>query len=204
MPHDALSTLRRIWWIPLVALACSLLVSFVLTRGQRPVYRGTASVVVTPNSELMQNVRDEIDALDTLDRRSVIATFARLAKKRQVVRLAAERAGVSSSGYSVRSLVPANTNIIEIHVEGPEGATAAKLANAVAEVASEEATVLYRTFLMRPLDEATEQRRPVRPDLQRNLLAAAAVGLAAGLFLAVLVDAAFRLLRRGEGGAAAT
>jgi capsular polysaccharide biosynthesis protein len=183
-----LSLLRRTWWLTALVVAIALVVATILTRRATPVYRSTATVVVVPNGAVVTTPRDVIDSLDTLDRRSVVATLARVAYSQPIVREAAERAGLppeAARRCRVRSIVLPNTNIVDIDVTGPEPEACARLANAVADRASSEAMLLYQPFRMRLLDEATPGRRPISPDLRRNLIVAGALGALAGLLVAL-------------------
>jgi uncharacterized protein involved in exopolysaccharide biosynthesis len=194
-PPHPLAVLRRTWWVALLVLLLSLATAHVLTRRTTPVYRAASTVVVIPNGAVVTSVREIIDSLDTLDRRTVVATLARLAHSQPVVAAAAEKAGMPrevSRQHRVRTIVLPNTNIIDIEVTGPDPEACATLANGVAQSASSEAIQLYQTFRMRLLDEAVPSRRPIRPDVQRNLTVAAVLGALGGLALAAAIEWARR------------
>jgi capsular polysaccharide biosynthesis protein len=203
---DSISTraLARRWWLVPIVLAVSLATAWTLTARQRPTYRATTAVVVIPNGVVVEAVRDFIDGLANLDRRSVVATLARVTHSTDIVDRAAERITLSSSDRSrcvVRSIVLPNTNIIEIEVEGPSPEGCANLANAIASVAASETVDLYRIYRMKVLDVAVPSRRPVSPDLQRNLLVAAILGLVGGLLLGAAVDWTLRAMAKDRGAA---
>lgn len=186
-----LAILRRTWWIPTLALAASLGAAFGLTWSQAPTYRGSATVVVVPNIRIVESVRDRLDSLDTLDRRSVVATLARIARSRVVLDDATEASGLTpedARACRIRTIVLPNTNIIEIEVDGPKADHCASLANALCQAASSQAIDIYQVFRLRTLDDAIPNWRPVAPDLRQNLTVAGVLGLLAGLFVAVAVD----------------
>lgn len=180
--HDSLFALRARWWLPLVAAAASMLAAWAATSRQTPLYRATASLVVTPTSAINEP-SDIVRSLETLDRRSVIATFARIPGSASARAAVAAKLGLQPAlpGWRVEGSVLPNTNIIRIDAEGPEPARAAEVANASAEVTANEARSLYRIFTMRWLSTASVPSRPAEPDLRRNLLVAAAVGLLLGV-----------------------
>lgn len=180
------AALRSRWWLPLLAAAAAMAASWAATARQTPVYRATASLVVAPTSAIDQPA-DIVRSLETLDRRSVIATFARIPGSATAKAAVAARLGLPPGlpGWRVEGSVLPNTNIIRIDAEGPEAARAAEIANIAAEVTSQDARSLYRIFTMRPLSGAAAPSRPAEPDLRRNLLVAAAVGLLLGLLGAI-------------------
>jgi capsular polysaccharide biosynthesis protein len=195
-------TLKRGWWIVLVVLAVSLAAGIVFTKRETRVYRAYTTLAVTPNHEV-KKVSEIIDSLDTLDRRSVIATFAKLPPTRETRESAARRLGAESGGfrgYAVNASVLPNTNIIKIVVEGPDPEKAADLANAVASVTKRKARSMYRIFKMTRIAKAVPSRRPIHPDPGRNVLVAGIIGLFLGLAAAFLVESFRRSAPGGAGG----
>lgn len=184
--------LIRGWWIVVLALVVALAVAWWLTGRERPVYSAEALVVVTPSSELETN--DELlDAIEALERRTVVATFARLPRAPETKHRAAERLGVDPKEiryYWVGASVVPSTNVIRIEVQGPDAERAAEVANAVSAATRREARRLYRIYSMREMAAAEAPRRPVRPDVRRNLAVAAVLGLFAGLAVAVGIELA--------------
>lgn len=184
--------LVRGWWIVLLALAVALAIAWWLTERETPVYSAEALLVVTPSSELDSN--DELlDAIEALERRTVVATFARLPRAPETKHRAAERMGVEPREiryYWVGASVVPSTNVIRIEVQGPDAERTAEVANAVSAATRREARRLYRIYSMREMASAEAPRRPVRPDLRRNLAVAAVLGLFAGLTVAVGIELA--------------
>jgi capsular polysaccharide biosynthesis protein len=99
----------------------------------------------------------------------------------------AKRLGLASTlpGWRVEGSVLPNTNMIRIDAEGPEAGRAAEVANVAAEITSHEARSLYRIFTMKWLSTASVPSRPSEPDLRRNLLVAAAIGMLLGVLGAI-------------------
>jgi len=181
---------RRRWWIALLTVLVALLASAVVTARQARVYRASTSLVVTP-SYRVDATGDILRSLETLERRSVIATFARIPPTRAARAAAAARLGrppSDLSGYRVDGSVLPSTNIIKIDVEGPDGNLAAELANALAAVTTQESRSLYRIFTLKVLVEAVPPSRPAHPDARRNAVVAAICGLLLGVAAVVISD----------------
>jgi capsular polysaccharide biosynthesis protein len=190
--------LVRGWWIVLLAVGVALAVAWWLTGREGRVYSAEAFMAVAPSSELETN--DELlDAIEALERRTVVATFARLPRSPQIKQRAAERLGVEPRelrAYWVGASVVPSTNLIRIEVQGPEPERAAAVANAVSAATRREARRLYRIYSLRDISAAEPPRRPIRPNPRRNLAVAAVLGIFAGLVIAVGVELARGAARR--------
>ena len=179
--REAAAALRARWWVVLLAVVVAVGVSAAATARQKPIYRASVTLVVAPTSSI-ESTGDILRSLETLERRSVIATFARIPGSPEARRMVAEKLGMASlDGWRIEGSVLPNTNIIKIDAEGPEAARAADVANLSAEATRQEARALYRIFTMRTLAQAVPPSRPAHPDTRRNLLVAAALGLLLGL-----------------------
>src|SRR5688572_29379710 len=175
------SALRSRWWLVLLAVAVALGASALATARQRPLYRASTSLVVAPTTDV-DTPADILRTLETLERRSIIATFARIPGSQEAQRAMAAQLGLPNlDGWRVEGSVLPNTNILRIDAEGPDAALVAQVANAAAEATRQEARALYRIFTMRNLAEATPPARAALPDWRRNLLVAAAIGLLLGV-----------------------
>ena len=179
------SILRR-WWVVLICVAGALLGAGFLTYRQVPVFEASASLVVTPNTEI-QEATDLIRSLETLERRTIVATFAKIPLAPETRSAAADLMDVDPRdirGYRIASSVQPYTNIVLITVSGPDRDRVAEVANAVAEATQESARSMYRIFSMKPLAGAVPAYRPVRPDPVRNYSVAATLGVLLGLICA--------------------
>lgn len=195
--------LRRHWWMILLAFAVGFGSTAFFTRMRAPAYRATTTLVIGPNENL-KTPREVVDSLNTLDRRSVVATFAKLPSSRTVRERAAAQLQLPEpqlAPYEVRTAVVPDTNVLEVSVEGPDPRTAAALADAVAQQTTLYTREFYDIYGMKVLDRAREPTEPVGPGLSRTLLVGAVLGLLIGVGAASLFD----YLRRpaGEAGAAA-
>ena len=184
--------LRRWWWVVVLLIVLAMVTAFVVTSRQESVYESSAMLIVAPSSETRE-AGDILRGLDTLERRTVIATFARIPPTLEVREAVALELGVEPkavSPYKIHGSVVPNTNIMRVSVEGPNPETAATIANAAAEITAAEARQLYRVYSMRILARATPRRTPTFPDPQRNLLVGGAVGLFLGIAAALVLDRA--------------
>lgn len=186
--------LARGWWIVVVVALLAAAVAWIASTRQSPVYKASATLVATPSSRV-EETDELIDAVETLERRSVVATFAKVPPALETRRRAARRMDVELDDlryYWIGATVLPNTNVIRIDVLGSDPDTAAEVANAVAAATRREGRSLYKIFTLRHLDEATPPRRPERPAPRRSAL----VGLALGVFFGLLTAFGLEALRR--------
>jgi uncharacterized protein involved in exopolysaccharide biosynthesis len=191
-----LRAVRRGWWVALLAAAATVLAAWLLASRERPVYRASASLVATPSSAV-EAPGDVLDAIDTLERRTLVATFSKIPAAPDTREDAARRLGVEPRDiryYWIGGSVLPNTNIVRIDVIGPDPQRAAEVANAVAAETRDEARSLYKVFTLRHLARAEAPDAPERPDPKR----AVAVGGVVGLFLGGLAALALEALRGGR------
>lgn len=184
---DYLGALRRNWILLLIVVAVALALTAIVTARQSPIYESSAQLVVAPTSATIDPA-DVVRALETLERRTVVATFARMAATEEIrtavtarLRIAPERA----RRYRTSGSVVPSTNIIRIDSRGPDAAEAAAIANGTAEVTARQAEALYRVYALRFLARATPPREPVYPDRRRNFLVGGIVALFAGVAAAL-------------------
>jgi len=184
---DYAGALRRNWIIVIVILAVTLVVTAIVTARQTPVYEASAQLVVAPTGGTT-NPADLVRALETLERRTVVATFARITSTDE------SRAAVAQSlnldpkrarAFRTHGSVVPNTNIIRIDTRGPDPKIAAAIANAAAARTATEAEALYRIYSLRFLTKATPPGAPAYPDRQRNFLAGGAIGIFLGIATAL-------------------
>ncbi len=176
------AAIREGWWIILAGIALALLLAAMLSRGQRPLYRTSTTLIVVPAPQTKET-GDILRSLETLERRTVVATFARIPSAPETRAEAAKRLSLDENalaGYRIEASVVPNTNIIRIDVEGSDGKTVADVANAAAAVTNTQARALYRIYTMEPLARALPSSRPIHPDSRRNYLVALALGAFAG------------------------
>ncbi|HUF17803.1 MAG TPA: Wzz/FepE/Etk N-terminal domain-containing protein [Thermoanaerobaculia bacterium] len=187
---DYRNALTRGWWMILLCLGGGLAIAALLTSRQTPVYRSSGMLVVTPSSETSE-AGEIIRSLETLERRTVVATFARVAETRETREAVAALLKIDSGrlrGYRINGSVLPNTNIIRIVAEGRDAELTAGVANAAGEVTAQISRDLYRVYSMRWMARAQTPRSPASPDPQRNYLVGGVVGLVLGLAGALALE----------------
>jgi uncharacterized protein involved in exopolysaccharide biosynthesis len=189
---------RRWIAVPLAAAVAAGVVAAVAAAGTEPVYRATATMIVAPSSRV-QSPGDELRALETLERRSVLATIAKLPSTARIRDDAAKALGLPRrelEAYSIRGSVQPYASLLTVEAVGPDAARVAALANAAAEATHDRARPIFSLFSARVLEPAAVPTKPIRPDLGRD----ASVAALLGLFVGALAVAAWSSLRGGAAG----
>ena len=176
---------RRSWWIVALTVLGVVGSTIYWTSRQTPVYEGATTAIVWPNESAAGQPKETVlRSLDTLDRRSVIATYAKIPSSRTIRQRVQVQLNLSSSElgrYKIRTSVMPDTNVLRIAVEGPTPRLVAALANAVTEQSNVYAADLSAVYRLKVLDQATEPTQPIRPLVWRHLSSSVVLGLLLGL-----------------------
>lgn len=186
-----------LWIMPLI-VGLSVGTAHVLTSRQTPIFRSSATLAIVPAASI-EEMPDVMRTLETLERRTVIATFAQMVSTARAREDAARALSLPASAlhdYRSRALVIPNTNVVRVEVEGPDARRVAELANALAAATSTHAQAMYRIFETTTLASAVQPPGPVAPNPKRAL----SLALILGAFLGVAATYLFVRLRGLDGG----
>lgn len=171
------------WWILPIIVFISITAAAFFTSKQQSLYRASATLIVVPDSTLVET-SDILRSLETLERRTVVATYARIASTAKMRSVAGKQIGLSDSEarrFRTRASVIPNTNILRIDVEGGHAEHAALMANALAHAMEVEARDAFRVFTTEVLDVAVTPHRPFAPTPKRSYTVAGVLGLFLGI-----------------------
>ena len=183
-------TFKRSGWIALLAFLIVLAATVWFTHKQKPIYQASTTLMVGPSDQI-QKLEDILRGLDTLDRRSIIATYARIPETQSVREKAREQLKMTDEQMKlnfVRTSVVPDTNVLQVTVDGLDPQVVADVANAIAEQSKNNFRDFYGIFGLKVLDPATVPSRPVRPDIKRNLTTGAVLGLLLGVALVLGIE----------------
>jgi capsular polysaccharide biosynthesis protein/GGDEF domain-containing protein len=162
-----LTVLGRGWWIILAATVAVYLALSYFTSQQSKVYSASTTLVVSPSLSLVTDYRDILDALNSLDRRNVIVTYATVLGSDTVRQKAVDALNLDEQqqrGLKVLAQSVLEANAVQIDVEAGDAQVAADVANKIAEQAVTDLKNLYVVYDTSQLDPARPPRQPIRPD----------------------------------------
>lgn len=182
--------LQRGWWLILLAALVAVSASLGLSYLATPQYQATASFIITPSATLTVG-RDVVNSLDTLDRRSIVATFAEVMNSRRIVTDAAASVGVNETmleDYEILAVVLPESSVLELDISGPDPKLAADLANAIGAQAITFSRGFNQVYDLNFLDTAVVPEDPFSPQPLRDAGLALLLGAAAGALLVILSE----------------
>ncbi len=188
MIRHYLDLLQSNWrWLAIFTLAGSVL-SVLISLTATPIYRATTSFIIFPNESLTSS-RDVVSSLDTLEKRTVIATYSEIANSDRVFSNMQGQMAVSPEVFDHyhRSIsVQPESNIFYLNVDGPDPQLAALMANEIGAQGIAMIKSIYQVFDIAILDEAQMPTEPISPQPLRSLLLFAAGGLLLGIAKVIL------------------
>ena len=188
--QDVTRFLQQYWWLIAVAFLIGFGSTAFFSARRAATYRASTTLVIAP-SQNVTATREIADTLDTLDRRSVVATFAKVPSSRTIRERAQAQLGLSPQqleAYEVKTVVVPDTNMLEVSVSGNEAQLAANYANAIGEQTRNYAQEFYSIYGIKVLDTADVPREPVRNVWMRELGVGGLLGLLLGLGMALLLN----------------
>jgi len=184
-----LQMLQRGWWIILLTALIGVNVALTLDYFSMPIYEASAKFVVSPNPSLQGY--DVVNSLATLDKRSIIKTYAEFLNSANVQAQAISDVGLSIEeieDYKILTVVLPDTSILELLVTGPDIEICTALANRVGEYGVDSIRQLYDTYQINTLDPAFALPDPVKPMPIRDAGLALVLGTVLGSALAILSE----------------
>jgi diguanylate cyclase (GGDEF)-like protein len=182
--------LQRGWWVVLLAALVAVSGSLGLSYLATPQYQATATFIITPSATLTVG-RDVVNSLDTLDRRSIVSTFAEVMNSRRILDEAATSLNLSSSvveDYEILAVVLPESSVLELDISGPDPAVTADLANAIGSKAILFSRGFNQVYDLNFLDTAVPSDTPFTPQPVRDAGLALVLGIAAGALLVILSE----------------
>jgi len=197
--------LQKNWWLILLTAMAALTVSLAISYAAVPQYRAVARFIIVPSSSLTSGA-DVVRSLDTLDRRSVVATYAEVMNSSRILEGAADfltlDVAVLLKDYTIQAVDLPDSSVLELTISGPDPVLAAQLANAIGFQSITFTRSLNLIYELNFLDTAVPPQLPFSPEPLRDGLVALILGTAMGAILAILSEQirvpieAYRLRRR--------
>jgi capsular polysaccharide biosynthesis protein len=179
---------QRGWRILIIFVSAFAVAALIWSILITPMYRASAKFLVYPNDTLTSS-RDVVSSLDTLDKRTISTTYADIMDSNRVYQDTINRLQLSEAtvkDVKVYSEVETNTNILVLHVEGPDPKVATLLVNNIGQNGISYIKSIYQVYSIAFLDLAVEPQTPYIPQPLIDTLIAAGAGLLAGFIFLIL------------------
>lgn len=179
---------QRSWWLilisALVAVNLSLVYSYYIVT---PIYETTARFIVSPNLNNI-DLRDVVNSLEALDKRSIVTTYAEVLNSPQIIRNTIQFLGKNPANYDTYTFsvtVLPDANVILLSAQGPNPEVATTLVNSVGQYAINYIQNLYDIYNIDFLDKAVVPAIPIKPEPFQNAMLALLAGVVIGLSLSI-------------------
>lgn len=185
-----LEALWRNWWIVALTAVSAVILTLVINSMAQPVYQSRLQLLIAPNMTDFSG-RDLIYSLDTLDKRSIVATFVEVLNSNRIRREALDTVGLAGGAgddYEISAVALPEASVLEVAVAGPDPETTAALANAAAAQTISYVGQTYDIYRIELLDPASTPKTPISPTPIRDASLALLFGLVLGSILAILRD----------------
>jgi diguanylate cyclase (GGDEF)-like protein len=184
-----LRALMQGWWLILLTMLIALEASLVTDYLMVPTYRASTTFALSPSIAQNPSSSDVLNSLDTLDKRSVVTTYAEFLNSERIYNETLTSLNLNATAlgnYTRTTVVVPDSNVLELTVEGQDPNTVALLANSVGAHAISVIKQLYNAYDISMLDPAVPSLIPVRPVPLRDAGLALALGLVIGSGLAIM------------------
>ncbi|MEV8370919.1 Wzz/FepE/Etk N-terminal domain-containing protein [Microbacterium sp. NPDC064584] len=188
--------LRRNLWIIVVATLLGAAIAFALSSTQRPVYNASSRTLFSASGSVSSAA--ELTAANAL-LLGRIETYTSLLTTPLILDPVIQELGLNATSAQIASSVSAQTegpgNVVSVSASSSDPASAASLANAVAESLASQITNVQLAagggaqsaaarFEYELVDQANPPSRPAAPDIPLMALVGGLVGFALGVILA--------------------
>jgi diguanylate cyclase (GGDEF)-like protein len=185
-----LQVMLKGWWLILPAILISVSSAWLVTYSQTPIYRSTATFVVSPSSSF-STLNETLRGLDSLSKRDgIMSTYVEIATSSTVLNAACQDMGLAEDQLehlAVSSELVPLTNIIKITAESDDPLIAKTCADTVGQETIAYVKNLYEIYDMKPLDPAYVPQSPAKPQKAHNLILATLLGSVVGVGSAFLL-----------------
>lgn len=156
-----------------------------------PVYKATATAILTSNSESQETTTAVTQSEVTLNN-SLLSTYRGIATSDSVVSKVISNLGLNISAEELKNQISVtsatNTQIIQITVENADPSLAAKIANEIRQVFTDRVAELYDMQNIKPLDDAKIPTSPSNVNHTKDIIMFAAIGVVIAVIYAIVAN----------------
>ncbi len=183
---------RRAWVVVLCAIAAAGIALVYTANFVTPLYRASVSVYVN-NAPQSQSIYVDVNSIYAAQR--LVLTYLNMIRSYNVLEKVVEEGNLDISAEAIRTMMTASSlngsEIFQIHITHKDPEMAAKIANAVAEIAPQEISNFLEGSSTKIVDYARVPTSSFSPDYRGKTIQGAGIGAgvaAIGILLVALLD----------------
>ncbi len=174
-------------WLIVLCIVIGAAAAFIYTdRFVTPMYRAEVSFYVH-NSSSTTNTNHSISSSDLATSQRLVLTYVNIIKSDLVLEKVVAESGLDITVPQLRACMTAasidETELFKVYISHKDPDMAARMANAVADVAPREISTIMKGSTTQVLDRAKVPSSPYAPNASRNTM----VGAMVGALLAVVI-----------------
>lgn len=183
-----LHMLQKGWWLIVLGTLFGLMASLTVSYFAIPQYMAAARFFISPSSSL-KTTSEVVNSLNTLDRESVVSTYAEVMNSDRIINDSAALIQISPQimgDYVVTAVVLPTSTVLELTVSGPNPQVVAELANMIGKQTIAFTDSINYIFDMNFLDIASPPDAPFSPQPLRDAGYSLGLGAIVGALLAII------------------
>lgn len=197
---NIIDMLLRRWTIVFLTTILVGVFSFVYSEVfMAPVYSSSASLYV--NSERQKSNEDISQATQNASRQLVM-TYAEILQARTFLTTIADEFDGKYTVNQLRSMITMDalneTEILSITVKGNDADDVYKITKSIVKYAPDELIRVVEAGSVKVLDDASETKTPISPNIRRNTFIGVFIGLILGAFIVIILELFDTRIKSGD------
>lgn len=197
---NIIDMLLKRWFVVLISTICMGIFAFVYSEVFiSPMYSSTASLYV--NSE-RQKVTDNVNTSELNSSRQLVMTYAEILKSRTFLSNIAQDLDNEYSTSQLNKMITMdalnNTEILSVTVKGTDAEDVYKITKSIVKYAPDELIRVVEAGSVKVLDDASETKSPISPNIRQNTFIGVLIGLVLGGFIVILTELLDTRIKTGE------
>ena len=164
-----------------------------------PVYSSTASLYV--NSE-RQKANDDISQGAINSSRQLVMTYAEILQARTFLTTISDELDNKYTVNEIRGMITMDalneTEILSITVKGNDADDVYKITKNIVKYAPDELIRVVEAGSVKVLDDASETKTPISPNIRRNTFIGVFIGLVLGAFIVIILELFDTRIKSGD------
>lgn len=164
-----------------------------------PVYSSSATLYV---NSVKQQSSDDVTMTNITTSRQLVLTYSEILKTRTFLSVIADELGGKYSVGQLRGMISISsvneTEILSLTVKGTDADDVYRITKSVVKNAPDELIRVVEAGSVKILDNASETKTPISPNIRRNTFMGVLVGILLGVFIVVVLELFDTRIKDGE------
>ena len=182
--------MRKLWLIVLCAVILGAVAFGYTQYFVTPMYRASTTIYVNNYRLGIEGSTTTLTATDLNTAQRLVATYVINLKSDRVLNKVVQELDVQLTAEEIRGMITAEavdeTEVFEVRITNADPELAAQIANAIAKVAPDEIAEIVVGSSTKIIDYATVPKEPSSPNIMRNTVLGAVVGVVLAAVIVIL------------------